>query len=227
MLLLIVIHHHTHTHTYLTNTTTSIFPPPQHAKTAVEVLQNYKFDKSHTLTVTSLERAKELSTVSVAAEFQAPEPEPFNEPPRAVAWMEDPNQRDEFVVRFGTETIVSWWDAKEGTCTSQNHKSISEDACYHHYRYCRIMQCVLWPSSLTPCTHQYTSLFVTIHLGSKPTVDYDGSREKEAGVVWCEYYCHWSPQGNYLATLVPARGVILWSGPNYEKVRATFSEASY
>lgn len=34
---------------------------------------------------------------------------------------------------------------------------------------------------------------------------------------WCEYYCHWSPAGSYLATLVPARGVILWSGSNYEK----------
>ena len=30
-----------------------------HAKTAVEVLQGYKFDKSHALTVTSLEKARE------------------------------------------------------------------------------------------------------------------------------------------------------------------------
>ena len=50
-----------------------------------------------------------------------------------------------------------------------------------------------------------------------PVLDYDGAREKEAGVAWCEYYCHWSPKGSYLATLVPARGVILWSGSNYEK----------
>jgi len=51
-----------------------------------------------------------------------------------------------------------------------------------------------------------------------PIIDYDGAREKEAGVNWCEYYCHWSPKGSYLATLVPARGVILWSGDTYEKV---------
>ncbi|GKY91960.1 hypothetical protein MPSEU_000167600 [Mayamaea pseudoterrestris] len=50
-----------------------------------------------------------------------------------------------------------------------------------------------------------------------PSMDYDGSRERQAGVVWCEQYCHWSPKGSYLATLVPARGVILWSGANYEK----------
>jgi translation initiation factor 3 subunit B len=51
-----------------------------------------------------------------------------------------------------------------------------------------------------------------------PVLDYDGAREKEAGVSWCEYYCHWSPFGSYLATLVPGRGVILWSGSSYEKV---------
>ena len=52
---------------------------------------------------------------------------------------------------------------------------------------------------------------------NEPVVDYDGSREKEAGVAWCAYYCHWSPKGSYLATLVPQRGVILWSGSTYEK----------
>ena len=142
----------------------------EHAATAVEVLQGYKFDKSHTLTVTSLERARQLQQDPSLGggsneEFAPPPPAPFVEPPRAVAWMEDAHQRDSFVIRYGAETVVSWWDAKQA-----------------------------------------------------PVVDYDGSREKDAGQVWCEYYCHWSPQGSYLATLVPSRGVILWSGPKYEKV---------
>lgn len=51
-----------------------------------------------------------------------------------------------------------------------------------------------------------------------PIVDYAGEREKKAGVAWCEYYVHWSPQGNYIATLVPNKGVILWGGENYEKL---------
>ena len=50
-----------------------------------------------------------------------------------------------------------------------------------------------------------------------PVVDYDGSREKEAGVAWCEYYCHWSPKGSYLATIVKSKGVVLWSGERYTK----------
>ena len=33
-----------------------------------------------------------------------------------------------------------------------------------------------------------------------------------------EYYVQWSPRGSYLATLVRAKGVILWGGANYEKI---------
>lgn len=51
-----------------------------------------------------------------------------------------------------------------------------------------------------------------------PAVDYDGKREKEAGISWCEYYVQWSPGGSYLATMVPAKGVILWGGSNFEKL---------
>lgn len=137
------------------------------AAKAVEVLQGYKFDKNHSLTVTPLSRAHALADMAhdLAADYVPPAPVPFSDPPNAVAWTQDNHQRDEFFIRAGKETVVYWWDAQKD-----------------------------------------------------PVVDYDGEREKEAGVVWCEYYCHWSPKGNYLATLVPARGVILWSGPNYEKV---------
>mmetsp|Transcript_19212 Transcript_19212/g.21422 ORF Transcript_19212/g.21422 Transcript_19212/m.21422 type:complete len:716 (+) Transcript_19212:62-2209(+) len=133
----------------------------EEAKKAVDVLQGYKFDKNHFLSVMPYTRALKLKDV---AEFTLPEPAPFVEKPNATAWLEDPNQRDEFVVRHGRETIIMWSDGK-----------------------------------------------------NDPVVDYDGSREKEAGVAWCEYYCHWSPKGSNLATLVPSKGVILWSGKNYEK----------
>ena len=133
------------------------------ANNAVSVLEGYKFDKNHTLSVVLYPRAKDLSNTE-AKEFQEPELPPFEEKPNAMEWLEDPNQRDSFVIREGKETVVNWWDAK-----------------------------------------------------NDPVVDYDGEREKEAGTQWCEYYCHWSPAGSYLATLVPARGVILWSGKNYEK----------
>jgi translation initiation factor 3 subunit B len=133
------------------------------AKNCVEVLQGYKFDKNHSLSVTLYERAKQLRDVDTTT-FTEPHPAPFEEKPNSAEWLEDSNQRDAFVTRFGKETVVSWFDAR-----------------------------------------------------NDPVVDYDGSREKEAGVAWCDYYCHFSPHGSYLATLVPPRGVILWSGKDYEK----------
>ena len=140
------------------------YETPEEAKNAVEVLNGYKFDKNHALIVTPYTRASKLGDLE-ESEFVEPEPAPFEEKPNAMSWLEDPSQRDEYVIRQGKETVVSWFDGKVD-----------------------------------------------------PVMDYDGSREKEAGVNWCEYYCHWSPKGSYLATLVPARGVILWSGSNYEKV---------
>lgn len=136
----------------------------EEAKQAVEVLQGYKFDKNHSLTVLPYGRARQLSSVATA-EFQEPEPAPFRERPNTSQWLEDGLQRDQFVVRHGKETVVKWSDGK-----------------------------------------------------TEPLVDYDGAREKEAGVAWCEYYTAWSPQGSYLATLVPAKGVILWGGKDFAKI---------
>jgi len=140
------------------------YKTPEEAHKAVDVLQGYTFDKNHSLSAILYERTRRLSKIQ-ETEFRQPEPAPFVERPNPMAWLEDPNQRDAFVVRHARETIVYWFDGR-----------------------------------------------------NDPVVDYDGSREKEVGVAWCEYYCHWSPKGSYLATLVPAKGVILWSGKEYEKL---------
>ena len=140
------------------------YETPELAKNAITVLDGYKFDKNHSLSVQQYSRAEKLKKIK-DGEFEPPKSAPFVEKPNATAWLEDSSQRDQFVIRQGRETCVYWYDGK-----------------------------------------------------SDPVVDYDGSREKEAGVSWCEYYCHWSPKGSYLATLVPSKGVILWSGKTYEKV---------
>lgn len=139
------------------------FETPEDAKKAIVTLDDYTFDKKHSLSVSPYPRAQKLQEVT-ETEFVEPKPAPFVEKPNAMSWLEDPSQRDQYAIRYGKETEIYWFDAK-----------------------------------------------------NDPIIDYDGSREKEAGVSWCEYYCHWSPKGSYFATLVPARGVILWSGANYEK----------
>eukprot|EP00804_Cyclotella_cryptica_P030997 CCRYP_013570-RA/>CCRYP_013570-RA protein AED:0.07 eAED:0.07 QI:76/1/1/1/1/1/2/86/720 len=134
------------------------------AKKALEVLQDYRFDKNHLLKVTLYQRALDLASVA-EDEFTMPEPEPYKERPNTMAWLEDSCQRDQFAVRHGNETGVYWCDGK-----------------------------------------------------GDAVVDYDGEREKKAGINWCDYYIQWSPKGSYFATLVPSKGVILWGGKNFEKL---------
>ena len=134
------------------------------AKKAIEVLQDYKFDKNHSIRVTMYERASYLAKVQ-EDEFQQPDPEPYKERPNTMSWLEDPSQRDQFAIRHGKETAV-YWNYGRGD----------------------------------------------------PVLDYDGAREKKAGINWCDNYVQWSPKGSYLATLVPSKGVVLWGGKNFEKL---------
>ena len=80
------------------------------AQRAVEVLKDYKFDKNHILKVIPYAKGKELG--NVPSEFTEPEPSPFVEKPNTSSWMEDHNQRDQFVIRQGNETVVHWNDAR-------------------------------------------------------------------------------------------------------------------
>jgi len=136
------------------------------ARKAEEVLEDWKFDKNHSLRVTPHDRARRLrDEVEEELGFASPEPEPFRAKADTTSWLEDPCQRDQFAIRHGKETSVHWCDGRE-----------------------------------------------------EPVLDYDGSRERSAGVSWCDYYVAWSPKGSYFATLVPSKGVILWGGSNFEKV---------
>mmetsp|Transcript_366 Transcript_366/g.412 ORF Transcript_366/g.412 Transcript_366/m.412 type:complete len:701 (+) Transcript_366:180-2282(+) len=57
-----------------------------------------------------------------------------------------------------------------------------------------------------------------IVLKGKGTMVYDGSREREKGLIWCEMYTAWSPKGSYLTTF-HRQGVALWGGDNFDKIR--------
>jgi translation initiation factor 3 subunit B len=81
------------------------------AKKALEVLQDYKFDKNHVLKVTLYERASSLANVT-EEEFTMPEPEPYKERANTMAWLEDSCQRDQFAIRHGNDTGVYWCDGK-------------------------------------------------------------------------------------------------------------------
>lgn len=105
------------------------YESPEDAQNAIGVLNGYQFDKKHNISTTPYTRAEELRELK-ETEFVEPAPTPFVEKPNPMSWLEDPSQRDQFVIRRGKETEVYWFD-------SQN----------------------------------------------EPVIDYDGSREKEAGVA--------------------------------------------
>ena len=84
---------------------------PEEASKASEVLRGYKFDKNHSLGVYPYDRTVDLADLE-ENEFTEPDPEPFRERPDTSAWLEDPSQRDEFVLRHGKEMEVYWSDGK-------------------------------------------------------------------------------------------------------------------
>jgi len=81
------------------------------AKKAVEVLNEYKFDKNHAIKVTLHERATHLA--GVTGEYEEPEPpEPYKERPNTIEWLKDSCQRDQFAIRQGKETAILWNDGR-------------------------------------------------------------------------------------------------------------------
>jgi len=81
------------------------------AMKAVKALNEYSFDKNHSLQVYPYMRVIELAQVE-NTEFTEPEPKPFVEKPNTSTWLMDPSQRDQFVVRHGRETVVNWNDGR-------------------------------------------------------------------------------------------------------------------
>lgn len=82
----------------------------EEASQALSVLENYKFDKNHHLSVVPYENGMGLKDLE--EEFADSEPAPFVEKPNTWTFCEDNSQRDQFVIRQGRETTVFWSDAK-------------------------------------------------------------------------------------------------------------------
>lgn len=62
-------------------------------------------------------------------------------------------------------------------------------------------------------------------LNGQPLLCYGGEREKAPNKVWCDWKVQWSPLGTYLATF-HAKGICLWSGPNFTKKVRMFHDAA-
>uniref|UniRef100_A0A7S2WJI7 Eukaryotic translation initiation factor 3 subunit B n=1 Tax=Eucampia antarctica TaxID=49252 RepID=A0A7S2WJI7_9STRA len=162
------------------------FSTADEANQAVEVLQNYMFDKNHALQVTPYEQALQLQAHS-EEEFTEPEPAPFKAMPNTSHWLEDPGQRDQFVIRQGRETVVYWSDAKlEPTIDydGEREKKLGVAWCEYY---------VHWSP--------HGSLFATM-VPSKGAILWGGKNYEKLGRFAHEGVQHvlFSPQENYLIT---------------------------
>ena len=98
------------------------------ARKAVEVLEDWKFDKNHSLRVTPHNRARRLQNeVEEELGFASPEPDPCRVKVDTTSWLEDPCQRNQFAIRRGKETSVRWCDGREEPVLEYNESRVRSD----------------------------------------------------------------------------------------------------
>jgi len=61
----------------------------------------------------------------VPDEWNSPEIKPYTPGENLVAWLTDDRGRDQFVIRFGSETEVYWNNASQGKPDPVYHRSVS------------------------------------------------------------------------------------------------------
>jgi translation initiation factor 3 subunit B len=82
------------------------FPSKGEADLAIKMFHNFAMDKKHTFKCTLY---SDLDKYSAIPTVYAPKPlPPFKPRPDPTSWLADPLCRDQFVVRYGKETEISW-----------------------------------------------------------------------------------------------------------------------
>eukprot|EP00249_Psilotum_nudum_P011425 c23165_g1_i2 orf=444-2627(-) len=97
------------------------YTTPQEAQTAREQTNGYKLDKSHVFAVNMFDDFEKY--LKVPDEWSSPEIKPYTPGENLHAWLTDERGRDQFVVRFGSETEVYWNDARQGKPDPFYHRS--------------------------------------------------------------------------------------------------------
>ncbi|KAI9347339.1 eukaryotic translation initiation factor eIF2A-domain-containing protein [Obelidium mucronatum] len=82
------------------------FESPAQAKAAITACDNFKFDKSHTLSVNAFDDIETYS--QVPEEYAPPTIEPFTEKPHLRSWLKDTYARDQWIVMKGEDTSIYW-----------------------------------------------------------------------------------------------------------------------
>ncbi|CAM9898932.1 unnamed protein product [Heterosigma akashiwo] len=82
------------------------FSAPEEATKAVQCIDGWNLDKAHALKVNLYEDL--IKFQSTPDEYEPPEEPQFKPRADPSAWLSDPAVRDQFVVRFASETHINW-----------------------------------------------------------------------------------------------------------------------
>lgn len=93
----------------------------QEAQTAIEQTNGYKLDKAHVFAVNMFDDFEKY--MKVPDEWVPLEIKPYTPAENMLAWLTDDRGRDQFVIRFGSDTEVFWNDARQGKPDPVYHRS--------------------------------------------------------------------------------------------------------
>ncbi|EFJ13839.1 hypothetical protein SELMODRAFT_446105 [Selaginella moellendorffii] len=97
------------------------YSSPQEAHTARDQADGYKLDKSHVFMVRMFDDIDKY--MKVPEQWVAPEIKSYVPGENLLEWLMDEKGRDQFVIRFGTETEVCWNDARLLKAETAYHRS--------------------------------------------------------------------------------------------------------
>ncbi|KAI5067602.1 hypothetical protein GOP47_0018130 [Adiantum capillus-veneris] len=93
---------------------------PEEAQTARDQADNYKLDKAHIFAVNMFDDFDKY--MKVPDQYTAPEVKPYTPGENLLTWLTDEKGRDQFVVRFGSDTEV-YWNERLGKPEPAYHRS--------------------------------------------------------------------------------------------------------
>ncbi|ORY23476.1 translation initiation factor eIF-3b, partial [Rhizoclosmatium globosum] len=100
------------------------FETPAQAKAAIAAVDNFKFDKSHTLQVNAFDDIESFATVPEV--YEPPVIEPFVEKPHLRSWLKDTYARDQWITMKGDDTSIFWNNKSEEPDLVHSRKNWSD-----------------------------------------------------------------------------------------------------
>lgn len=176
------------------------------AANAIRTLHKFALDKTHTLHVNAYSDLKKYA--SLPEKYEDPPIEEFKEPKDLKAWLRDPERRDMFALRHGTESEIYWMDKGEITLDYDGAREKTNGK-----QWCS--QYLLWsPQGTYLATFHPQGIALWAGEGYQKVARFAHKHVKR---------CIFSPEENYLTTVSETdaeRAIIVWDIASSKILRA-------